>query len=192
MSTAFVLGNGLSRSRIDLKFLKIKGTIYGCNALYREFFPDVLVATDRPIAEKIQESGYALANKFYTRKPTPGKGAARIPQEYWGYSSGPAALAIAAEDQHSKIYLLGFDLGPTKDNKFNNVYANTEFYKTGQSVPTYTGNWVQQIVTVTKKFPQTQFVRVQGDTTAAISHFESLSNFTHLSLEEFLKQLNNG
>jgi hypothetical protein len=192
MGTAFVLGNGLSRSSIDLKFLKTKGTIYGCNALYREFVPDVLVATDRPIAEKIQAAGYALTNKFYTRKPVPSKGAARIPQEYWGFSSGPAALAIAAEDQHSKIYLLGFDLGPTKDNKFNNVYANTEFYKTSQSVPTYTGNWVQQIVTVTKKFSQTQFVRVQGDTTAAILHFKSLNNFAHLSLEEFLKQLNNG
>ena len=192
MSTAFVLGNGLSRSGIDLKFLKTKGTIYGCNALYREFVPDVLVATDRPIAEKIQESGYALINKFYTRKPVPSKGAVRIPQEYWGYSSGPAALAIAADNQHSEIYLLGFDLGPTKDNKFNNVYANTEFYKTSQSVPTYTRNWVQQIVTVTKKFPQTQFLRVQGETTATIMEFVSLNNFAHLSSEEFLKQLNNG
>jgi len=192
MSIAFVLGNGQSRSDIELQFLKTKGLIYGCNALYREFEPDVLVATDRPIADKIQQSGYALTNKFYTRKPTAGQGAIRIPQAYWSYSSGPVALAIAAESQHTKIYLLGFDLGPTQNNKFNNVYAGTEFYKTSDSVPTYTGNWVQQIVAVSKKFPQIQFVRVHGQTTAEISAFKNLNNFGCTSIAEFLKQLNNG
>lgn len=192
MSMAFVLGNGLSRTEIDLCLLKQVGKIYGCNALYREFEPDVLVATDRPIAEKIQESGYSLKNTFYTRKPVAGKGAIRIPQKYWAYSSGPVALAIAAEHQYTNIYLLGFDLGPTADNKFNNVYADTEFYKTSQSVPTYTRNWVQQIVNTVNEFSEIQFVRVCGETTAKISEFDGLRNLEQLSVTEFLKQLNNG
>jgi hypothetical protein len=67
MTRAFVLGNGVSRRGIDLEQLRLYGKIYGCNALYREFTPDVLVATDRPIATAIQESGYAQHNEFYTR-----------------------------------------------------------------------------------------------------------------------------
>ena len=44
--TAFVLGNGTSRTSIDHTQLKLKGTVYGCNALYREFDPDFLIAVD--------------------------------------------------------------------------------------------------------------------------------------------------
>ena len=66
MTTAFVLGNGVSRQGISLPELQKHGKIYGCNALYREFTPDVLIATDTPIATHIQDLGYAKTNKFYT------------------------------------------------------------------------------------------------------------------------------
>ena len=59
MSRAFVLGNGVSRQGIDLDLLKSLGTVYGCNAIYREFVPDVLISTDVPISEAIQRTGYA-------------------------------------------------------------------------------------------------------------------------------------
>ena len=83
MTTAFVLGNGVSRQGIDLSMLQRHGKIYGCNALYKDFEPDVLVATDRPIAEHIQQLGYAQRKKFYTRYPISGMGAHRIPEKYW-------------------------------------------------------------------------------------------------------------
>lgn len=192
MSTAFVLGNGLSRMGIDLHWLQSKGKIYGCNALYREFEPDVLVATDRPIAEKIQQSGYAKNNTFYTRHPIPDMGALEIPQGLWSYSSGPVALGLAVQNSHTSVYLIGFDLGPTANNKFNNIYADTEFYKSSKSVPTYAENWVQQIVKITQDYPSVQFFRVEGETTADIPKFNKLKNLAHQSLAEFLKQLNNG
>lgn len=192
MSKAFVIGNGISRSGIDLSVLQTHGPVYGCNALYRDFTPDVLVATDRPIAEQIQNSGYAQNNVFYTREPLENLGACCIPKHYWGFSSGPAALGIAAENGHKYIYMLGFDMGPTKDNRFNNVYADTEFYKTSQSVPTYTGNWVNQVTKVAKRHSQIQFVRLVGQTTAMIPELDRMENLIHQSLEEFLKQLNNG
>ena len=53
--TAFVIGNGKSREGMDLNDLKKHGMTYGCNALYREFTPDVLVAKDKPISDAIQE-----------------------------------------------------------------------------------------------------------------------------------------
>ena len=44
--TAFVLGNGTSRSPINVEDLTPIGNTYGCNALYRSFAPDYLIAVD--------------------------------------------------------------------------------------------------------------------------------------------------
>jgi len=191
MSIAFVLGNGISRQGIPLDTLKTVGSIYGCNALFRDFTPDVLVATDKPIAMHIEETGYSKTNKFYTRKPTPGLGALELPEPYYAFSSGPAAVALAAQDKHRRIYLLGFDMGPTSDQKFNNIYANTEFYKAHGSVPTYTGNWVRQVKKICEEFPATTFVRVCGETTSRVQELDSINNLEHLPLERFQKRLNN-
>ena len=191
MSTAFVLGNGLSRQGLPLQQLKQHGKIYGCNALYRDFVPDVLVATDQPIAEAIQESGYTEHNKFYTRRPNPKYNAMTVPKSYFGYSSGPIATALAALDQHQQIYLIGFDLGPTLNKKFNNLYARTEFYKTPDSSPTYTGNWIKQIKQICKDFPETKFTRVCGPTTAQIQDLQAISNLEHLPMDLFQTHINN-
>ena len=190
MSMAFVLGNGISRQGLDLKHLESFGPVYGCNALYREFVPTVLVATDRPIAEQIQHSGYAKKHRFYTRRPIEELGARGILDKYWGYSSGPAALAIAADDKNTHIYMIGFDMGPAPNGRFNNVYANTEFYKPGASNPTYTGNWVKQMRTVMEDYSKCLFYRVYGATTAPISEFDRLTNLNKLTMEEFRTRIN--
>lgn len=191
MSRAFVLGNGVSRAEIDLNYLKTLGPIYGCNALYREFTPDVLVSTDKPISERIQHEGYSLTNKFYTRRPFPSQGALSIPQDYFGFSSGPIATALAALDKNIAIYLIGFDMGPATNGKFNNIYADTEFYKKSSAVPTYTGNWVRQLITVTKNFPKVSFYRVKGATTADIHELNGVKNLAHMPMEDFLNRINN-
>jgi hypothetical protein len=188
--TAFVLGNGVSRRGIVLDQLKLYGTIYGCNALYREYTPDVLVATDRPIATAIQESGYSARYRFHTRRPLPNMGARPVPKDYYGNSSGPIACALAAQDGHIRIYLLGFDLGPDHDQTFNNVYAGTEFYKPAGSSATYTGNWITQLTKIIKNFPQTQFYRVHGATTADVPEFRTLANCTSVTREQFVEQFN--
>lgn len=190
MTTAFVLGNGVSRQGIDLNQLQAHGKIYGCNALYREFEPDVLVATDRPIATAIQQSGYALRRKFYTRRPMPNLGANAVPRDYFGYSSGPIATAIAASDGYQQLYLLGFDMGPSQNNQFNNIYAGTEFYKSAGSMPTFTGNWVKQIIHIAQDFPTTQFVRVMGPTTAHIEQFDAVPNLHRMNLADFFTEIN--
>lgn len=191
MTIAFVLGNGLSRKGIGLNDLKQRGKVYGCNALYREFTPDVLVATDKPIATRIQEIGYPAKNKFYTRRPIEGLGARVVPKQYFGFSSGPIATGIAAIDGHTHIYLVGFDMGPNEEQKFNNIYADTEFYKTSQATPTFTGNWVRQLVQISKDYPNTAFYRICGKTTARLSDLDSLSNFYHIDLTSFLDRINN-
>ena len=125
MGPAFVLGNGISRRQIDLNLLKTLGRVYGCNAIYREFEPDVLISTDSPVSQRIQQDGYSQTHTHYTRKPLPGSGALRIAQQYFGYSSGPVAVAQAALDGATVIYLIGFDMGPTRTGRFNNCLLYT-------------------------------------------------------------------
>jgi hypothetical protein len=124
MSIAFVCGNGVSRKDIDLSRLKSHGSIYGCNAMYREFEPDCLIATDRAISEQIQKSGYSKNHRFYTRRPLAGLGAFALPKKYYGNSSGPNALAVAALDGHDTMYLLGFDENKNLTNLNNAVKEN--------------------------------------------------------------------
>jgi hypothetical protein len=191
MNQAFVLGNGISRQCVDFQCLTRLGKVYGCNALYREFTPDVLVATDRPISAEIQNLGYAKKNVFYTRRPIEGLGARRVPDSYFGYSSGPIATAIAAQDDHRRIYMLGFDMGPDQNKQFNNIYAGTDFYKPAGSLPTFTGNWIKQLTKITGDFPLVQFVRVCGPATAIIPELGQIKNLQHLPLDTFLDRINN-
>jgi hypothetical protein len=191
MTIAFVLGNGISRQAVDPVILTTQGSTYGCNAISREFTPTVLVSTDAPISKHIQESGYSQQHVHYTRKPISNLGARRIPQKYYGFSSGPVATAIAALDQHHRVYLIGFDMGPAPDGQFNNMYAGTEFYKKSGAAPTYTGNWVRQLITIAGDFPKVEFVRVQAPTTANISEFSAVANLLHMPIADFLDRINN-
>ena len=185
MTVAFVLGNGQSRSGFNLNLIKPLGSIYGCNGLYRDFEPDCLVATDRPIAEAIQRSGYSKKHRFYTRRPLPDLGAFTIPTKYHGNSSGPAACAIAAMDGHERIYLIGYDMGPSPSMRFNNVYAGTEFYKASDAAPTFTGNWIKQLTTISRDFPKTKFIRVCGVTSADITELKNIENFENIDIKLF-------
>jgi hypothetical protein len=189
MSAAFILGNGRSRLVLDLNKLMEVGTVFGCNGLYRDFTPHCLVATDRPIAEEIQNSGYAQKHRFHTRKPIEGSGAKFLVKEYKGFSSGPNAAALALVDGHSDIYLIGMDLGTT-NGMFNNIYAGTQFYKKELDPPTFPGNWINQVVTLTKDFESRQFWRVEGPESAFVPQFNKIPNMRILSMDKFLEKVN--
>ena len=60
---AFIIGNGLSRKKFKLEKLIGQGCIFGCNALYRDFTPDYLVAIDHKIIAEINNSDYPK-NRF--------------------------------------------------------------------------------------------------------------------------------
>ena len=82
-------------------------------------------------------------------------------------------------------------MGPTRNGHFNNCYADTEFYKKSSANPTFTGNWVRQLKTITKEHLTTRFVRVAGDTTAQIPELLGISNMSHMPIEDFLNRINN-
>jgi len=66
----FCIGNGESRRSLDLNGLKLHGKVYGCNALYRDFTPDVLTAVDNGIMHEIYQSGYCEKNETWFRNWT--------------------------------------------------------------------------------------------------------------------------
>ena len=69
--TYFCFGNGNSRKDLDLDKYKQHGTVIGCNAIYRDFNPDILVALDTAIAHEIYRSGYVFKNTTYLGYWTP-------------------------------------------------------------------------------------------------------------------------
>jgi len=80
----FCIGNGESRQSIDLLKLKNHGKIYGCNALYRDFTPDVLCAVDHGIIHEIYQSGYCQNNETWLRNWTPVPGMMYEQMKYGG------------------------------------------------------------------------------------------------------------
>jgi hypothetical protein len=67
MNKVFLIGNGESRKDFNLDLLKPHGKIYGCNALYRQYTPDVLVSVDHGIMHEIYQSGYCYKNETWFR-----------------------------------------------------------------------------------------------------------------------------
>ena len=63
----FCIGNGESRKNFDLETLRPYGKIYGCNGLYRDFTPDILLAMDYNICHEIYRSGYAFDHPVYLK-----------------------------------------------------------------------------------------------------------------------------
>lgn len=188
MKTAFVLGNGRSRIGLELDKLRPLGKIYGCNALYRDFSPDMLIATDPGISSEIESSGYPEHHEFYTRKPGIESYSKKIELNF-GFSSGPIAVTYAAAHGHDLIYLLGFDFKGI-DGKFNNVYADTVNYKQSNAKETYWGNWENQLLTIMRdQYPNKKYIRVLGDKKFSSSILSGLKNYSEINIFSFLDKL---
>jgi len=190
MTVAFVLGNGKSRLEIDpQQDLHGRGTIYGCNAIYRDFMPQVLVSTDKPISDQIQLEGIPERVKHWTRRPLPDSKSHKIERPYYGMSSGPVAISRAALDGHTHIYFLGFDLG-SPDGLLNNIYGGTEFYKANTDKATYAGNWVYQIDQIAELHRKSIFFRVLGKESTPIKFKNKWKNVETITMEQFKKVIN--
>jgi len=158
---AVVLGNGVSRLKANLNELKTHFITYGCNALYREYSPDYLVAVDVKMINEIISSGYQNQNEVWTN---PNKGITstagiNLFDPHKGWSSGPTALWLACQNGHKEIYILGFDYAGV-EGKFNNVYADTFNYKKSTEIPTFFGNWANQTAQIISGFKEIAFYRV--------------------------------
>lgn len=184
-NTAFVLGNGNSRKRLVLENLKGKGTVYGCNALYREFAPDVLVAVDVKMVNEIIAAGYNKSCQVWTNpnKGITAKNGINYFSPHKGWSSGPTALWFASKQGHRNIYIFGFDYQGL-NGKFNNIYADTYNYKKSADTATFFGNWLSQTEKTVREFPNIKFNRVTEPGSFIPDRISSLPNLRHITYED--------
>ena len=190
MSVAVVIGNGVSRKSIDLH--SINATTFGCNALYRDFSPDVLVAVDKKMTIEIRKSGYQLENEVwvtyyeeYDIRNFQGFNYI-LDEKYW--SGGPTAVHLACAKGYKEVVLLGHDLVGI-DGKYNNVYSDTFNYKSSNDEERgHTGTWLPQLAKCPVIFPDVKFVRVIGEPYYVP---EELSAYEHITTKNFVDKYTN-
>lgn len=191
MSTAFVLGNGTSRQHFDINRLKGNGKIYACNAVYRHFTPDVLIAVDPKMIHEIVASGYHNNNEVWTNFNNGYKDYTNLNyfQPSKGWSSGPTALYKASKDNHKTIYIFGFDyMGLDGGKRFNNVFADTNNYKKSKEPATYYGNWLRQTENTISSNREIQFRRVINVGDFCPAQLNNYDNFKNITYSEFEKE----
>lgn len=188
-----VLGNGTSRESIQVEQLSPHGVIYGCNALYRSFKPDYLIAVDVKMILEINKYRYQAKGEVWTN---PNKAYATMKDlNYFnpskGWSSGPTALWFASQHNYEKIYILGFDFrGLEGGKRFNNIFADTGNYKRSADGATFFGNWMRQTKTVIKEHPNIQYVRVKLPDNYEPEELNIFENYSTITIDAFKKQLN--
>lgn len=188
-NSAFVLGNGTSRKSIDPVSILSAGTVYGCNAQYREFSPHHLIAVDVKMVNEIIDAGYNIEHSVWTN-PNRGikvKKNLNIFNPHKGWSSGPTALWLASTHNHSEIYILGFDYQGL-DGKLNNIYADTQNYKKSSDRATYYGNWLNQTVKVIKEFKHIKYYRVIQEGNFIPPKLAEIPNLNHINYTELLQK----
>ena len=189
--TAFVLGNGTSRNVISPTELQNIGKVYGCNALYRSFAPDHLIAVDTKMIVEINKTNYQKTNQVWTNpnKLYSAMEGFNFFQPSKGWSSGPTALWLASQHQNTTIYILGFDYkGINGEKTFNNVYADTENYKKSSDAATYYGNWLRQTKNVIEENGSIKYIRVIAPDNFVPDELNKISNLTHITTEVFKKK----
>ena len=108
MKRVFCIGNGESRKGFDLDKLKPFGKIYGCNAIHRDYMPDVLTAVDHGIMHEIYHAGVAQKIPCYFRDWT------KVPAMTYETMLYAGADKLEA-DEHLKYVLKSNDRGDSKE-----------------------------------------------------------------------------
>ena len=187
---AFVCGNGKSREPVDLESLRLYGNIYACNAVYRTFSPDYLIAVDTKMILEINKSGYQKKHEVWTN---PNKAYTRMqgfnffnPSKGW--SSGPTALWLASQHGYETIYILGFDYrGLEEGTRFNNIYADSANYKKSTDGATFFGNWLRQTKSVIQQHQNIRYVRVIAPDNYCPDELNKFNNFSTITVDTFKK-----
>ena len=190
MKRSFVFGNGRTRLNIDFDEVRPYGLIYACNAVYRDYRPDYLVAVDTKMILEINESGYQKNNSVWTNYNIQYKNFEKFNyfEPNLGWSSGPTALNLATSHGPDEVYIFGFDYSGLK-GKLNNVYANSVNYKKSTDTATYNGNWLKQTETIIKTNPNVCYYRVNVE-----NFYETrweYSNYKNILFKDFKEYIKN-
>jgi len=194
----FCIGNGESRKDFDLDRLRPLGRIYGCNALYRDFTPDVLVAVDRGIINEIYDSGYTKDRETWFRN-TPKPGVKQVHSicpnnSDIGWACGAMAAYIGIQQtEPEEVYMIGHDFR-SNDNKLNNIYKDTKNYNPSTRSPIPATNWLHQWGTLIKDNPDIKFLKVNQTleetdvVNTRIEEFKEYKNLEYITYEDIFSR----
>lgn len=172
---AIVIGNGESRLSTNIEVLRTTGAItIGCNALYRDFSPDFLIAVDQNMISEIMQSGYACHHKSVLPKGHVESYAKRnqididgtlyqglvINDLHQGWASGTSAITVACQIGCNPIYLFGFDGGSGPQNLINNIYKGTSNYNKEDARVNLGDSWLRQFEKLLKIYPEREFYQI--------------------------------
>lgn len=186
---AFVLGNGRSRHRYDITILNKYGTVYGCNAIYNDIIPDHLIVVDKAMVDILLRDNIQDKTNVYIdhRLPYTDKKLHKFDCKVDDIcDSGNMACMLAAFHKHTQVIMLGFDY-ISKDGYHNNVYAGQKPYKdkhNEHTLPVSVQNWYNKAMLTFSRYPQTLFMRVNGN-----DYDPPLSgkNYVNLDIEDLNK-----
>jgi hypothetical protein len=197
---AVVIGNGPSRLelfKLDL-LKKHRGGLlgsrklqtYGCNALYRDFTPDFLIARGNGVTDEIAKSKYTENNIVYTDSihllEYPNK-FYLIPYDPYT-DAGTTAAYIAAFDGHNRVYMIGFDGQDTANFNYN-VYAGTTHYD-AKDATVLDNKWIKDRATLFRTYNETEFIRVTKKATEPVpEEWKYYSNFRTVNLNQFVREV---
>jgi len=173
-----VVGNGISRKNINLWQLKEYYTVYGCNAIYREFQPDILFCVDDRMCNEIHVCGYSKTHKTITPNKYSCSSAThiKIHSKWKKWNCGALACLYAATQKPDTIYLIGFDIvGKT----YRNIYEGTLHYSRANSEKPNQVEFAtkQQLLWTVHSFPNIQFKRIGG---IALEEFGKFKNYRQI------------
>ena len=186
MKVAFIIGNGPSRKKLDLNELVGKGTIFGCNALYRDFDKaDFLVAIDDRMIDEIK-----------SKLPLEGTEVI-FPPEHERYeeisgrrsNAGMNAMREAIRREHDILYCIGFDFITESSFATGNVYKDTVNYEPRTQSNGDDNYWrIKYLEWYANENPNTKFIFVIPDDTAT-KPLDS-DNIIGMRMSTFLNKLN--
>ncbi len=178
-SIGFAIGNGESRLSIDLNGLKGKGLMVGCNALYRDFNPDILIVNDGKMIEEVMQNYKGVNAVYRSRRPYCING---ITMEDMGFASGPTSVALLIRSGVRVVYLIGHD-AVGRDKELNNVYKGTSCYA-NEGCNVYS-NFIEQLRMLIQDNSGVNFVFVNDR--PIINLFDKCNNVRYITVGNFKK-----
>lgn len=183
---AIIIGNGKSREEINLDTLLGQGTIFGCNALYRDFDGyDYLVAIDDRMINEIQTTEKRIT------------GQSIFPPEHERYeettgrrnNAGMVAMREAIKQGHDMLYCVGFDFILDGNDSVDNVYLGTPNYTPETQYGLLEANYhrIKYLEWVAGQNPEIKFIFIIPDN-AKTKKIES-PNIIGIPLNVFTKKL---
>ena len=204
---SFVIGNGESRRGFDLELLRAHGIVVGCNAIYRDFKPDILVSVDKEMTKEINNNHYNGRFFFRVRE---GKAGRFIKEECRrkvgkfieekggksfrdrGWSCGQTAIKLVCDlyKEIDTVFLLGFDIYGNKDKKINNMYKGTKNYSHSNVKEVYYLNWIRQIGDIAEEYDRVMFYRVGNMEDKFPEQWKRFDNIKFISYASMCRSLN--